>query len=148
MNFNLYVQWTKQKWIMDYRVIGSTWTELWPCVVVVQSPSRVRLFPAPWTAAHQASLSLSISWGLLKVTSIALVMSSSHLIHWLPLFLLPSVFPSNRDFSSELAVLTRWPKYWGSSFSFSPSNEYSGLISLKTDWFYLLVVQGTLRSLF
>ena len=147
MNFNLYVQWTKQKWIMDYRVIGSTWTELWPCVVVVQSPSRVRLFPAPWTAAHQASLSLSISWGLLKVTSIALVMSSSHLIHWLPLFLLPSVFPSNRDFSSELAVLIRWPKDWGSSFSFSPSNEYSGLISLKTDWFYLLVVQGTLRSL-
>ena len=146
MNFNLYIQWTKQNWIMDYRVIGSTWTELWPCVVV-QSPSHVWLFSTPWTVAHQASLCLSISRGLLKFMSIALVMPSSHLIHQLSLFLLPSVFPSNRDFCNEFAVLIRWPKYWGFSFSISPSNEYSRLISLKTDWFDFLAVQGTLRSL-
>ena len=100
------------------------------------------------TAAHQASLSLTISWSLPKFMSIASVMPTSHLILWCPLLLLPSIFPSTRDFSNELAVHIRWPKYWSFSFSISPSNNYSGLISLKIDWFYLLAVQGTLRSLF
>ena len=114
--------------------------------VVVQLPSGVWLFATAWTAACQASLSLSISWSLPKFTSIASVILSSHLILWLPLVPLPSVFPSIRDFSSGLAVCIRWPKYWSFSFSISPSSEYSGLISPKIDWFDLLAVQGTLRS--
>ena len=113
---------------------------------VVQFPSHVWLFATPWTAAHQASLSLTISQSLLKFMSIAMVMSSSHLIFWCPL-LLPSVFLSIRDFSNEWAVYIRWPKHWSFSFSISPSKECSGLISLKIDWFDLLVVQGTLRTL-
>ena len=112
-------------------------------VVVVQSPSHVRLFVTPWTAAHQTSLSLTISQSLPKFMSIASVMTSSHLILWHPLFLLPSVFPSIRDFSNESPVCIKWPKYWSFSFSISPSNEYSGLISLKVDWFDLAAVQGT-----
>ena len=116
-------------------------------VVVVQSSSHVQLFVTSWTTAHQASLSLIISRSLPKFMSIALVMPSSHLILWCPLLLLPSIFPSIREFSNELAVCIRWPKYWSFSFSISPSNEYSGLISLKIDWFDLLAVQGTLRSL-
>ena len=115
-------------------------------VVVVQSPSRVWLFAIPWTAAYQASLSLTISWSLPKFMSIALVMPSSHLILWCPVPLLPSIFPSIRVFSNEPAV-SKWPKYWSFSFNISPSNEYSGLISLKIDWFDLLAVQGTLRRL-
>ena len=115
-------------------------------VVVVQSPSRVWLFAIPWTAAYQASLSLTISWSLPKFMSIALVMPSSHLILWCPVPLLPSIFPSIRVFSNEPAV-GKWPKYWSFSFNISPSNEYSGLISLKIDWFDLLAVQGTLRRL-
>ena len=101
----------------------------------------------PWTAAHQASLSLTVSWSLPKFMSTALVMPSSHFILWYPLLLLPSIFPSIRDYSNESAVRIRWPKYLGFSFSISPSNEYSGLISLKIDWFDLLAVQGTLKSL-
>ena len=110
-------------------------------LVVVQLPSSVGLFVTSWTAACQASLSLTISWRLPKFTCISLVMLSSHLI---PLLLLLSVFASNRDFSNESAVLIRCPKYWSFSFSISPSKEYSGLISLQMDWFDLLPVPGTL----
>ena len=101
----------------------------------------------PRTAVCQASLSFPISWSLLKLMSIELVMSSNHLILCHPLLLLPPVFPSIKVFSSELALYIRWPKYWSSSFIISPSNEYLGLISLKIDWFDLLAVQGTLKSL-
>ena len=114
---------------------------------VVQSPSRVRLLVTPCTAARKASLSITISRSLPKFMSFASVMPSSHLILWCPFLLLPSVFPSIREFSSESAVHIRWPKYWSFNFSINPSNEYSGLISLKIDWFNLLAVQGTLRSL-
>ena len=116
-------------------------------VAAVQSLSCVWLFSTPWTQAHQASLSLTISQNLPKFISIALVMSFSHLILWRPLPLLPSMFFSIRDFSSESALSIRWPKYWSFIFSISPSSEYSGFISLKIDWFDLLAVQGTLRSL-
>ena len=100
----------------------------------------------PWTAAHQASLSFTISQSLLKLMSIELVMPSNHLILCHP-FLLSSIFPSIRGFSSELVLCIWWPRYWSFSFSISPSNEYSGLISFRTDWFYPLAVQGTLKSL-
>ena len=113
--------------------------------LVVQSPSRVQLLVTPWTAAPQASLSLTISQSLPKFMSIASVMPYSHLILWCSRLLLPSTFPSIRDISNESSIHIRWPKYW--SFSISPSNEYSGLIYLKIDWFDLLAVQGTLRSL-
>ena len=114
-------------------------------VIVVQFLSLVQLFPTPWTAACQASLSFTISQRLLKLISIESVMPSNHLIlcHHLPL--LPSVFPSIRVFSSESALCIRWPKYWSFSFSISPSNEHSGLISFRIDWFDL-AVQGTLKS--
>ena len=101
----------------------------------------------PWTAARQASLSVSNSWSLLKIMSIGSVMPSNHLILCHPLSLLPSVFPSIRIFYNEWALLIRWPQYWSFSFSISPSNEYSGLISFKIDWLDLLAVQGTLKSL-
>ena len=109
------------------------------------SHCRVRLFATPWTAACQASLSFTISQSLLKLMSIELVMPSNHLILCCPLLLLPSIFPSNRVFSSESALHIRWPKYW--SFSISPSSKYSGLISFRMDWLDLLAVQGTLKSL-
>ena len=114
---------------------------------VVQSLSRVRRSViTPWTAAHQASLSFTISPCLLKIKlSIESVISSSHLNLCSPLLLLPSVFPIIRVFSNESALCIRWPKYW--SFSISPSNEYSELISFRIDWFDLLAVQGTLKSL-
>ena len=115
--------------------------------IVVWSPSRVQLFAIPWTAARQASLSLTISRSLPKFMSITSVMPSSQLIFWCPLLLLPSIFPSIRDFYNESSVFIRWPKYWSFHFSVSPSNEYSGLISLKIDWFDLLAVQGTPKSL-
>ena len=111
----------------------------------VQSLSRVWLFVTPWTAAHQASLSITNSWSLLKLMSIESVMPSNHLILCRPLLLLPSIFPSIRVFSNESLLCIRWPKYWSFSFSISPSNEYSGLISFRIDWFYLLAVQETLR---
>jgi len=116
--------------------------------VVIQSLSRVQLFVTPWIAAQQASLSITNSWSLLKLMSIELVMPSNHLILCHPL-LLPSIFPSIRVFSSESALHIRWPKCWSFSFSFSisPSNDYSELISFKIDCFDLLVVQGTLKSL-
>ena len=109
--------------------------------------SCVRLLKTPWTAASQASLSITISQSLLKLMSIELVMPSSHVILSHPLLLLPSIFPSIRIFSNESVLLIRWPKYWSFSFSISPSNEHSGLISFRTDWFDLLAVQDTLKSL-
>ena len=101
----------------------------------------------PWTTAHQASLSISHSWSLLKLMSIKLVLPSNHLILCQPLLLLPSIFPSIRVFSNESVLRIRQPKYWSFSFSISPSNEYSGLISFRMDWLDLLAVQGTLKSL-
>ena len=111
----------------------------------VQSLSRVRLFVTPWTAARQASLSINNFQSLLKLMSIESVMPSNHLILCRPLLLLPSIFPSTRVFSNESVLLIRWPKYW--SFSISPSNEYSGLISFRMDWLDLLAVRGTPKSL-
>jgi len=113
----------------------------------VQLLSRVQLFVTPWTAAHQASLSITNSWNLLKLMSIVLVMPSNHFILCCPLLHLPSIFPSTRVFSNELVLCNRWPKYWSFSFSISLSNEYSGLISFRMDWLDLLAVQGTLKSL-
>ena len=107
--------------------------------------SHVRLFATSWTAAHQASLSITNSQSLLKLMSIELVMPSSHLILCRPLLLQPSIFPSIRGFSSESFLHIRWPKYWSFSFSISPSNEYSGLISFTMDWLDLLAVRGTLK---
>ena len=115
-------------------------------VVVIQSLSRVWIFKTPWTAARQASLSFTISQSLLKLMSIESVMPSNHLILCCPLLLLPSIFPSIRFFSNESALCITWPKYWSFSLSISPSNEYSGLISFRIDWFDLLAVQGTLKS--
>ena len=113
----------------------------------VQSLICVWLFATPWTAAHQASLSITNSQSLLKVISIKSVMPSNHLILCRPLLLLPSLFPSIRVFSKESVIHIRWPKYWSFSFSISPSNEYSGLVSFRMDWLDLLAVQGTLKSL-
>ena len=101
----------------------------------------------PWTAAHQASLFFTISQSLLTLISIESVMPSNHLILCYPLLLLPSIFPSIRVFSNESALHIKWPKYWSFSFSISPSNEYSRLISFRMDWLDLLAVQGTLKSL-
>ena len=111
----------------------------------VQSLSRVRLFATPWKAALQASLSITHSRSLLRLMSIESVMPSNHLILCRPLLLLPSIFPRIRVFSNEPVLCIRWPKYW--NFSFSPSNEYSGLISFRMNWLDLLAVQGTLKSL-
>ena len=115
--------------------------------IIVQLLSHVQLFATPWTAACQSSLSFTISQSLLKLMSIESVMPSNHFIFCCPLLFLPSIFPSTMVFSSELTLPIRWPKYWSFSFSVSPSNEYSGLISFRIDWFGLLVVQGTLKSL-
>ena len=113
----------------------------------VQLLSCVRLFATPETAAHQASLSITNSWSLLKFMTIQLVMPSNHLILCRPLLLPHSIFPSIRVFSNEAVLPIRWPRYWNLSFSISPSNEYSGLISFRIDWFDFLAVQGTLKSL-
>ena len=114
-------------------------------VVVIQLLSGLWLFVTPWTAWHQASLSFSISLSLLKLMSIESMMPPNHLILCHPLLLLPTIFPSIRVFSSESALHIRWPKYW--SFIISPSSEYPGLIFFRIDWFDLLAVQGTLKSL-
>ena len=113
----------------------------------VQSLSCVQLFATPWTTAHQASLSITNSWSLLKLMSIELLMPSNHLIFCCPLCLPPLIFPSIRVFSNESVLLISWPKFWSLSFSISSSNEYWGLISFRIDWFDLLAVQGTLKSL-
>jgi len=117
-------------------------------LAVVQLLSCVQLFATPQTAARQASLSFTNFRSLLKLTSVVSVTPSNHLILCRPLLLLPSIFSSIRVFSSESAFLTRWPKYWSFSFSISPFNEYSGLVSFRTDWLDLLAVQGTFKSLF
>ena len=113
----------------------------------VQLLGCVWLFATPWTAACQAPLSFTNSQSLLKFMSTELVMLSNYLILCGPLLLLPSVFPSIRVFSNESALLITWPKYWSFSFSISPSNDYSGLISFRIDWFYLLAAQRTLNSI-
>ena len=113
----------------------------------VQSLSSVQFFATPWTAARQASLSTSNSHSLFKLMCIESVMPSNHLILCHPLLLLLSIFASIRVFSNESFLRISWPKYWSFSFSISPSNEYSGLISFRMDWFDFLAVQGTLKSL-
>ena len=113
----------------------------------VELLSHVRLFATPWTAAHQASLSITNSWSLLKLKSIQWVMPSNRLILCHPLLLLPSIFPSITVFSNELVLRIRWPKYWSFSFNISPSNEHPGLISFRMDWLDLLAVQGTFKRL-
>ena len=113
----------------------------------VQLLSHVQLFATPWTAACQASLSITNSQSLLELMSIELVMPSNHLILCHPLLLPPSIFPTIRVFSNESVLPISWPKYWSFSFSISPSNKYSGMISFRIDWFDLLAVQGTLKSL-
>ena len=118
-----------------------------PLPVPVLSLSCVRLFVTPWTAARQASLSITNSWSLFKLMSIESVMPSNHLILCCLLLLPSSIFPSIRVFSNESVLHIRWPKYWSFSFSISPSNEYSGLISFRMDWLDLLAVQETLKSL-
>ena len=111
------------------------------------SVTKLCLFVTPWTVACQAPLFSTLSQSLLKFTSVESVMPSNHLILCCPLLLPPSIFPSIRVFSNESALRIRWPKYWRFSFRISPSNEYSGLISFKIDWFNLFVVKGTLKSL-
>ena len=108
---------------------------------------RRRLFVIPWTGVRQASLSITNSQSSPKLMTIESVMSSNHLILCRPLFLPPSIFPSIKVFSNESALHIRWPQYWSFSFSISPSNEYSGLISFRMDWLDILAVQGTLKSL-
>ena len=111
----------------------------------VVSVSHVQLFVTPWTAAHQASLSFTISWSVLKLMSIESLMLSNHLILCHPLLLLPSIFPSIRVFSNESALHIRWTKYWSFSLSNCPCNEYSGLLSFRSDWLDLLAVNGLSR---
>ena len=126
---------------------------IWACLSVmqyfssVQSLSSIQLFGTPWTAAHQASMSITNSWCLPKLMSIESGMPSNHLTLCCPLLLPPSIFPGIRVFSNESALRIMWPKYWSFSFNMSPSNEYSGLISFRMDWLDLLAVQGTLKSL-
>ena len=139
-----------QKYV-DTRLVGTrklvTESPQSPPCCCCQLLSHVQLFATPWTAAGQASLSFPISWSLLKLMSIESKMLPNHLILCCPLLLLPSVFPSIRIFSNELALHIRSPKYRSFSFSISPSNEYSTLISFRIDWFDLLVIQGTLKGL-
>ena len=134
---DLRIRWPKY-WSFSFNII--------PTISSVQSLSRVWLFETPWIAARQASLSIANSQSLLKLMSIELVMPSSHLILYSPLLLLPSIFPNIRVFSDESVLRINWPKYWSFSSSITPSNEYSGLISLRMDWLDL-AVQGTLKSL-
>ena len=129
------------------RLLGPTHKDSDSDLGSVQFLTHVWLFATPWTAACQASLSINNPQSLLKLMSIQSVMSSNHLILCLLLLLLPSVFPSIKVFSNESVLYIMWPKYWSFSFSISPYNEYSGLISFRIDWFDLLAVQRTLKSL-
>ena len=128
------------------------WIAKWFCFVYISVQfnsvtKSCRLFVTPWTAACQASLSITNSWRLPKLKSVEWVMPSNHLILCRSLLLLPSIFPGIRVFSNESVLCIRWPKYWSFSFSINPSNEHSGLISFRMDWLDLLAVQGTLKSL-
>ena len=142
-----YSPWDRRELDITERLTLSLSFALSCLIVVVRFLSRVWLFPTLWTAAHQASLSITISQSFLKLMSIESVMPSNHLILCCPLLLLPSIFPSIRVFSSESVLCIRWLKYWSFSFSISPSNEYSGLISFRIDWLGPHTVQGTLKSL-
>ena len=128
---------------------GGRWTAILSLVTfsLVQLLRRVWLLLTPWTAARQASLSITNSQSILKLMSIESVMPSNHLVLCCSHLLLPSIFPSIRVFSNESVFHIRWPNFWGFSFSISPSNDYSGLISFRMDWFDLLAIQGTLKSL-
>ena len=137
--------WTLE--ICEEMATQGEWVPMMALILAVQTISRVWLFATPQTAARQASLSFFIFWSLLKLMFIESVMPPNHLILCCPLLLLPLFFPSIRVFSNELVLCIRWPKYWSFSFSISPSNEYSGLISFRIDLFDLLAVQGTLKSL-
>ena len=130
---------------MQFSCLQWTRGHLFVSQVVFKSLSSVQVFVIQWTATQQVSLSLTIIQSLLKLMPIESVMPYNHFILCHPLFLLPSFFPSIRVFSNESALCIRWPKYW--SFGISPSNEYSGLISFRNDWFNLLAIQGTLKSL-
>ena len=133
---------------VSHRILSAfSCSKRWSFRVSVQLLSRVWLYATPWTAAGQASLSITNSWNLLRLTSIESVMPSNHLILCHPLLLLPSIFTIIRVFSNELALHIRWPKYWSFSFNISPSNEHPGLIPFRMDWLDLLAVQGTLKSL-
>ena len=135
-------------WVSVQFLITSTPLDFLLCLLSsVQSLRHVWLFATPWTAASQASLSITNSQSLLKLMSIESVMPSSHLILCGRLLLPPSIFPNIRVSSNESVLHIRWPKYWSFSFSISPSNEYSGLISFRIDWLDLLAVVGTLKSL-
>ena len=138
-------------WFTGPQRVGHDWvTELkviYAFVVIVQLLIHVQLFVTPWTAAQQASLSFAIAQSFLKFMSNESVMPSNHFILCRSLLLLPSIFPSIGFFSNESAICIRWPKYQSFSFSIRPSNEYSGLISFRIDWFDLLAIQGTLKSL-
>ena len=135
--------------IQSFGIVISNRTQTFPhsYFTSVQSLSRVRLFATPWTAARQASLSITNSRSPPKPMCIESVMPSNHLILCRPLLLLPPIPPSIRVFSNESTLRMRWPKYWSFSLSIRPSNEYSGLISFRMDWLDFLVVQGTLKSL-
>ena len=125
----------------------TNYLEIYVTFSSVQSHSHVQLFATPWTAARQASLSITNSQSLLKLMSIESVMTYNHLILCRPLLLPPSIFPSIRVFSNESALRIRWQKYWSFSFNISLSNDYSGPISFRKDWLHLLAVQGNLKSL-
>ena len=129
-----------EEWILNHWITREV-----PKFSSVQSLSHVQLFATPWTAACQASISITNHWSLLKLISIESVMPSNHLILCCPL-LPPSIFPNIRVISNESVLCIRWPKYWSFCFRISPSNEYSGLISFRIDWLNLLALQGTLES--
>ena len=138
--------------VNDWVPLGISWKEGLQFNILVlfssvQSLSRVGFFVTPWTATHQASLSITNSQSLLKLMSITSVISSNHLIFCCPLLLLPSIFPSIKVFSNESALQIRWSMHWSFSFTIHPFNEYLELISLRMNWFDLLAVQGTLKSL-
>ena len=130
-------------WMTPFIIIKFLLLSLVTIFVLVQSLSWVQLFSNPWTAAREASLSITNSWNLLKLKSIQSVMSSNHLIICCPFLLLPPIFPSIRVFSNESGLHITWPEFW--TITISPSNEYSGLISFRMDWFDLLAVKGLLR---
>ena len=132
--------------VLNLMGFGTSCGKFYVVYVVVRLLSCVQLFTTSWTAAHQASLSFTVSQSLLKLTSVESVMPSNHCILCRLLFLLPSIFLSIRAFSNESALCMKWPNYWSFSFSISPSNEHSGLISFSIHWFDLLAVQGTLKS--